>query len=71
MSKTLNVSMLGVRRMFTRVETESKENISEGLQKIIHEFIKVLNELECNISLSTGFTKRLHDLRMSINEFEQ
>jgi len=56
--------------MFSRVENESKENINEGLQKIIHEFIKVLNELECNISLSAGFTKKLQDIRMSLNEFE-
>lgn len=57
--------------MFSRVETESKEKINEGLQKIIHEFIKVLNDLECNISLSAGFTKKLQDIRMSLNEFEQ
>jgi archaellum component FlaC len=67
----LNVSLHSVRRMFSRVENESKENINEGLQKIIHEFIKVLNDLECNISLSAGFTKKLHDIRMSLNEFEQ
>ncbi len=68
--KTLNVTQRAVRKMFTKIEHESKEKIKESLHRAIQEVVKGLNELEGNISLYMSFITKLKEIRHAINEFE-